>query len=60
MTDEAKEARRAYHREYKRKWRKANPDKDKEYEERHWEKVAAELKEAERASTQPQEDKPDA
>lgn len=36
MTEEAKEARRAY----KRKWAKENRDKVREYEERYWEKAA--------------------
>lgn len=52
MTDEAKEARRAYHREYKRKWRQKNPGKDREYEERHWEKVATEQREAKQADAE--------
>lgn len=37
MTEAAKEARRAY----KRSWNRANKDRIKEYQERHWEKVAA-------------------
>ena len=48
MTDEAKEARRAYQRQwraknkaeilaYQKKWRSENPDKVKEYQERYWE-----------------------
>lgn len=43
MTDEAKEARR----EYRRKWYRANAAKQREYNARHWEKVAAEKKQAE-------------
>ena len=60
MTDEAKAARRAYQREYMRKWRKEHrahiaayrrkwhaehPEKNKEDQRRHWEKKAAEAKE---------------
>ena len=41
MTDEAKEARRAY----KRKWARENPDKVKAQQERYWTKKAAEAKE---------------
>jgi len=52
LSQEAREARRAYKRrwreknrerirEYDRKWRKRNPDKVKEYERRRWEKEAA-------------------
>ena len=37
MTDEAKEARAAYLRE----WRRKNPDKQKEYDARKWERRAA-------------------
>ena len=37
MTEEAKAARRAYWRE----WRKKHPDKVREYQRRHWEKVAS-------------------
>lgn len=37
MTNEAKEARAKYLRE----WRKRNPGKQKEYDERKWEKHAA-------------------
>lgn len=47
MTDEAKQARR----EYKRKWYRANAAKQREYEARHWEKVAAEKKQAEEGKT---------
>jgi hypothetical protein len=57
MTDAAKEARRAYHREYQRRWRKEhrlsireyqrnwraqNPGLVKEYQERYWAKKAFE------------------
>lgn len=30
-------------REYQRQWRKANPDKVREYNRRHWEKKGQEL-----------------
>lgn len=36
MTNEAKEARRSYHRE----WQRKNKSKVKEYQERYWHKVA--------------------
>lgn len=36
MTDEAKRARAAYIKE----WRAKNPNKDKEYKARYWEKIA--------------------
>lgn len=36
ITAEAREARNAYHR----KWAKENRDRVREYERRHWEKVA--------------------
>lgn len=42
MTEQAKEARRAY----LRKWKQANPDKVKEQNARYWEKKAAELQAA--------------
>ena len=38
MTDEAKAARR----EYKRQWRKNNPDKVKAQQDRYWQKKAEE------------------
>lgn len=37
MTEEAREARRAY----KRNWQRSNPTKCKEYQERYWAKKAA-------------------
>ena len=51
MTDEAKEARRAYQRqwrkdnrtairEYQRNWRNANPDRVKQYQEKYWARKA--------------------
>ena len=57
MTDKAKEARRAYQKEYKRKnaekinaynraWRKANPEKTRQYNQNYWSKKAAENAEA--------------
>jgi hypothetical protein len=53
MSKEAKAAKRAYMREWRKKnrdktneylnkWRKENPDKVKEYERKYWEKKAAE------------------
>ena len=41
LSDEAREARRKYQREYKRN----NPDKVRAYVERYWTKKAAKLKE---------------
>lgn len=43
MTEEAKEARR----EYRRKWYRENTAKQREYEARHWEKVAAQKAQSE-------------
>ena len=51
ITDEAKKKRLEYQRAYRernrerikayqRDWHKANPEKNKEYVERHWNKVA--------------------
>lgn len=51
LTDEAKEARRAYQRkwrkdnrtairEYQRNWRNANPDRVKQYQEEYWARKA--------------------
>ena len=53
LSQEAREARRAYKRrwreknrerirEYDREWRKKNQDKVREYEKRYWERKAAE------------------
>lgn len=44
MTDQAKEARNAYRRE----WNRRNPDKLREYQERYWAKRAAEAQESNR------------
>ena len=41
MTPEAKLARAKYMRE----WRKKNPEKNKEYKARHWEKKAQQIRE---------------
>lgn len=52
MTEDAKQARREYQREYKRRnaerinaynraWRKANPDKTRKYNANYWSKKAA-------------------
>jgi hypothetical protein len=43
MTEEQKVARR----EYKRRWRQANPDRCREYQVRFWTKKAEEIKAAE-------------
>ena len=43
MTEDAKEARRAY----KREWNRRNRDKVKATQERYWERRAAKLKEEE-------------
>lgn len=51
MTEEQKAARR----EYKRRWRQANPDKCKEYLVRFWTKKAEEYRSAEKESTDNQE-----
>lgn len=40
MTEEAKAAKREYLREYQKGWRKKNPHKAKEYQERYWMKKA--------------------
>ncbi len=37
MTEQAKQARREYHK----KWRDKNPEKIKEYKQRYWERKAA-------------------
>lgn len=39
MTEEAKAAKKAYHKE----WRARNKDKIKEYNRRYWEKQAAKM-----------------
>lgn len=41
LSDEARELKNKYHRE----WQRKNKDKVKEYAARHWEKKAEELKE---------------
>ena len=51
MTDEAKKARNNYRKE----WRKKNPEKVKAYEERRWERLAAKL--ATQESPVPQHEK---
>lgn len=40
MTDQAKEARRAYNRAYKKEWNRKNPDKVRAAQERYWERKA--------------------
>lgn len=44
MSEQAKEARR----EYSRKWRANNRDKQKQYAARHWEKIAEKQRTAEK------------
>ena len=39
MTEEAREARRAY----KREWNRRNRDKVKQYQEKYWNRIAEEL-----------------
>lgn len=53
MNDAAKEARRAY----KRQWQRDNPDKVKAYQSRYWDKKAREAAEA-NAGSDPQEGAP--
>lgn len=36
MSEEAKAARRAYNREYMRRWRAANKERDAENSRRYW------------------------
>jgi len=38
MSDEARKAKNDYQRKYLKEWRKKNPDKSKEYQNRYWEK----------------------
>ncbi len=46
LTDEQiQELSRKIQREYQREWRKKNPDKIKEYNQRYWRKKALMLKE---------------
>lgn len=51
MTEEEKAARR----EYKRRWRQANPDKCRAYQIKFWTKKAEEYRNAEKESTDNQE-----
>lgn len=46
--EELKEMAREKNREYKRKWREANKDKIREYNQRYWEKKALEAIEEEK------------
>lgn len=39
MSEEAKKARRLYYKEY----RKKNPDKQKEYNVKYWERIASKM-----------------
>jgi hypothetical protein len=43
MTDEAKEARRKYNREYMRKWRAAHPDKVAKNIRAYWERKGKQM-----------------
>lgn len=43
MTDNAIKARRAYKRDYMKKWNAKNKDKLREYQERYWEKKGREM-----------------
>lgn len=43
MTEQALQARRAYRREYSKKWRATHKEKLKEYNERYWEKKGREM-----------------
>ena len=54
MTEQAKEARR----EYRREWQRNNPDKVRAYNERYWNKRAA--AKAAQAAPETLEDKPEA
>lgn len=47
LTEEARLKYNAYQREYQRRYRKANPDKIKAYQRKHWEKKAQESHNAE-------------
>lgn len=49
MSEAAKEARRLYMKEYLREWKRKNPEKVKEHNERYWERKA---KQAEKATGQ--------
>jgi hypothetical protein len=40
MSEEIKEAKRAYMRDYMKAWRKKNPEKEKEIRDRYWIKRA--------------------
>lgn len=44
MTESAKEARRAYYRQ----WRKNNPEKSGEYQKRYWDRKALQLEATEK------------
>lgn len=45
MTEAAKEARRAYYRQ----WRKKNPEKEREAKARYWQRVAERAQKGEKA-----------
>lgn len=42
LSEKARQARKAY----KRKWQQENPEKVKSYQEKYWEKKAAELEQS--------------
>ena len=44
LSEEAKAARRAYNREYMRRWRAANKERDAENSRRYWERKAMKMK----------------
>lgn len=52
MNEAALKARRAY----KRKWNREHPDKLKEYQERYWNRKAAQLEESEQAAAPDEQD----
>lgn len=53
MTEEAKEARRAY----KRDWYRRNPDKVKAQQERHWQRIADAMKQTTIPAQAPEPDR---
>ncbi len=48
MTEEAREAQRAYHRE----WRRKNPEKKKAQNERYWARKAEKLRQEKEAAAE--------
>ncbi len=43
MTDQQREAARQARNAYLREWRRRNPGKTREYQERHWARVAEQM-----------------